>query len=112
MKNINNLSLPLTILLASFVLGFFYYLAEVNKQNSIKKQKDAEISVEMQNNARLEEEKKDIGECATRSARIAVEMATEDCNRNTRMCIGASQYREDQYQVVFNTCIQSKGLKN
>ena len=38
MGKINNLSLPATIVIASLILGGFYYASQVSKQNSIEKQ--------------------------------------------------------------------------
>lgn len=38
LTKLNKLSLPATILIASIVLGGFYYASEVNKQKSIEKQ--------------------------------------------------------------------------
>ena len=37
MDRINQLSLPTTIIIASIILGGFYYATQVNKQNSIEK---------------------------------------------------------------------------
>ena len=54
MDKINKLSLPATILIASFVIGGFYYAGEVNKQKSIERQQEMKIT----NDRRAEEEKK------------------------------------------------------
>lgn len=43
---INKLSLPVTILIASIVVGGFYYAGEVNKQNSIEKQQAIQLQEE------------------------------------------------------------------
>lgn len=48
-SKINKLSLPVTILIASVVLGSFYYVSEVNKQQSIEKQQQIKIEQEKQN---------------------------------------------------------------
>lgn len=42
MEEVNKLSLPATILIASIILGGFYYMSEKNKQESIEKQQHAE----------------------------------------------------------------------
>ena len=39
----NNLSLPAVILMASLIIGGFYYAGGVNKQKSIEKQQQIEI---------------------------------------------------------------------
>lgn len=53
MKEINKLSIPATILMASIVLGSFYYLSESNKQASIERQQQIELA----NKAELEKSK-------------------------------------------------------
>ncbi|OGZ30761.1 MAG: hypothetical protein A2931_02215 [Candidatus Niyogibacteria bacterium RIFCSPLOWO2_01_FULL_45_48] len=40
---LNNLSLPAVILIASIVLGGFFYASQVNKQRSIEKQQQIEL---------------------------------------------------------------------
>ena len=48
MRNLNKLSLPATILIASLILGGFYFLSQVSKQNSIERQQLAEIEQKKQ----------------------------------------------------------------
>lgn len=43
LDKINKLSLPATILIASIILGSFYYASQVNKQRSIEKQQQIEL---------------------------------------------------------------------
>jgi len=43
MDAINKLSLPATILIASIILGGFYYASQVSKQNSIEKQQKIKL---------------------------------------------------------------------
>jgi hypothetical protein len=45
---INKLSLPAVILIASIVLGGFYYASEVNKQKSIERQQQIKIEQDKQ----------------------------------------------------------------
>lgn len=40
MEKLNKVSLPATIVIASIILGGFYYASQVNKQNSIEKQQN------------------------------------------------------------------------
>lgn len=48
-ENLNKLSLPSTILIASLVLGGFYYATQVSKQNSIEKQQQIELQAQATN---------------------------------------------------------------
>ena len=50
---LNKLSLPAVILIASIILGGFYYTGQVNKQRSIEKQQQIELE------AKTEKENKD-----------------------------------------------------
>ncbi len=43
MDKINQLTLPATILIASIILGGFYYFSEVSKEKSIERQQQIEI---------------------------------------------------------------------
>ncbi len=48
MEKINKLSLPSTIIIASIILGGFYYLTQVSKQNSIKRQQEIKLQDDRQ----------------------------------------------------------------
>lgn len=43
MEKLNKLSLPATILIASIILGGFYYASQVSKQKSFEKQQQIEL---------------------------------------------------------------------
>jgi len=45
-EKINKLTLPATILIASLILGGFYYATQVNKQKSIERQQQLELEQE------------------------------------------------------------------
>ena len=45
---INKLSLPVTIIIASIILGGFYYVSQVNKQDSIERQQRIELEAKRQ----------------------------------------------------------------
>ena len=45
-KKLNNLSLPATVLIASIILGGFYYASQISKQKSIEKQQFKELQAE------------------------------------------------------------------
>lgn len=53
MDKINKLSLPVVILIASIILGGFFYASQVNKQKSIEKQQE----IKMADDRRVEEAK-------------------------------------------------------
>ena len=52
MENINKLSIPAAILIASIVLGGFYYSVEKNKQSSIEKQQQIEQAAKLEQSKR------------------------------------------------------------
>ncbi len=54
---INKLSLPTTILIASIILGGFYYASQVNKQRSIEEQQ--QIKIEQDNKEYVAKRRKD-----------------------------------------------------
>lgn len=58
--NINKLSLPATIILASFILGGFFYVTQANKQRSIEKQQQLELQAKSeQDRTKAEQDKKE-----------------------------------------------------
>ena len=60
MEKLNKLSLPAVILIASIVLGGFYYASQLNKQQSIEKQQQIKIEQERQETeAKAEQDKRD-----------------------------------------------------
>lgn len=52
MEKLNKISLPATILIASLILGGFYYASEVSKQKSIERQQ--KIKIEQENKIQFE----------------------------------------------------------
>lgn len=46
MEKLNKLSLPITIIVASLILGGFYYASQVNKQKSIEQQQEIKLQQE------------------------------------------------------------------
>ena len=46
LEKVNKLSLPVTIIIASIILGGFYFLVQINKQESIEKQQRLELQAE------------------------------------------------------------------
>jgi hypothetical protein len=78
-KKINKLPLPTVILIASFILGVFYYASQINKQKLIESQKQATIQQEKQNkldtDTKLSDEKE--------KARIALEDCLYEADQNS-----------------------------
>lgn len=54
MEKINKLSLPTTIIVASIILGGFYYASEISKQGSIERQQTIKIEQENQRDLSLQ----------------------------------------------------------
>lgn len=46
MEKFNRISLPVAILIASVILGGFYFVSQINKQKSIERQQQMEIEQE------------------------------------------------------------------
>lgn len=78
MEKLNKLSLPAVILIASVILGSFYYASQVNKQHSIEKQQQTKIDQERQE--RLEKELKE-------------QMAKEETEQVLNTCIADAEQR-------------------
>ncbi|MBU1031954.1 hypothetical protein KKE03_03475 [Patescibacteria group bacterium] len=55
-KKLNKLSLPTVILIASLVIGGFYYASEVNKQKSIERQQEMKIQEEKTKTDQIKQE--------------------------------------------------------
>ena len=51
--------MPATILIASVILGGFYYASEVNKQKSIERQQEIKLEEERRIEAKIESQKND-----------------------------------------------------
>ena len=60
MKKISKLSLPIAILMASFILGGFYYAGEINKQKSIERQQEIKFQKDILDNEQIEQKKQEI----------------------------------------------------
>jgi len=59
-KKISKLTLPFTILIASLVLGGFFYASQVNKQRSIERQQEIKLQDDRRiQEAKVEQEKKE-----------------------------------------------------
>lgn len=114
---------PATIVLASLILGGFYYASEKNKQSSIEWQQ----TMKLQEKIRLEEkedketaaisrEKAEaiLGQsaCSEEAIQSAVDLNKEYCGRGDVVCIkGENMYSKKIYESYYETCLQRKGLK-
>jgi len=126
MERINKLSLPVTILIASVILGGFYYAGEVSKQRSIERQQEVKIAEEK----RIEEEKakelKSIEEekikkaqtvvlqkklCVSQAEQAAMELYKDYCTANSYCTYKEGTYMVPQYKNAYSKCLQSYGLE-
>ena len=114
MDNINKLLLPATVLIGCVILGGFYYLSQVSKQNSIEKQQ----KVELQAKADAEQEIKDkesserLGKmfCVDEAQQNAIDLNKDACKRGEYCLKGDGMYLVGQYENAYKTCLQRKGL--
>ena len=64
LEKLNKLSLPATIIIASLILGGFFYASQVNKQQSIERQQE----IKLQEDRREKEIKNALEELKTKQA--------------------------------------------
>lgn len=110
----NNLSLPTVILMASLVMGGFYYAGGVNKQKSIERQQ--QIEIEQKKQEQLDKELKE------QKAKVEAEQALSACivdaessysnywhrvcksqGRLTKRCISLHDMTLEEYEKEKNT---------
>ncbi len=110
-EKVNKLSLPATILIASIVLGGFYYFSQLSKQNSIEKQQQVELQAKKDQadadafQKSLEASQKAL--CVSQAEQQAQDQYKLNCTYN---CHTGYFYIADK-DNYYNTCLQSKGLK-
>ena len=92
MEKLNKLSLPATILIASIVLGGFYYASQVNKQKSIEKQQ--QIDIEQKKQEQFDKE-------------LSEQQAKEQEELNLNTCISNA---ENNYLGNWHRECKSRGL--
>lgn len=118
----NTLILPVTVLMASVILGSFYYMSQVSKQRSIEKQqqlefqlKQSELDAKKEASEKLEKEKRDVmfqkAACASDAEKNAVDLNKERCIRGEYCIRGENMYLVGQYDTAYNNCLERKGLK-
>jgi len=98
MEKLNKLSLPATILIASLVLGGFYYASQASKQKSIEKQQQIEIEQKKQEQFGKELKEQQIKEES--------EQALNTCISNAESAYSNAWYRECKSSgKLSNKCI-------
>jgi uncharacterized protein HemX len=111
----NKLALPIAIMLASLVLGGFYYAGEVSKQRSVERQQLLELQEKHSELEAKELEDKKIADqkaaCVSEAQQNAIELNKERCARGEYCISGDGAYLVGQYDTSYNTCLQEHGLK-
>ncbi len=108
---LNKLSLPAVILIASIVLGGFYYATEINKQRSIERQQEIKLA----NDKRIEHNKYLTEVVNNRGKSRCVseaELSAEDQYKTT-CSYGCKKgyYYIANYDSYYKTCLQREGLE-
>lgn len=103
MEKINKLSLPAVILIASLILGGFFYASQVNKQRSIERQQ--EVKIEQEKRDQLAKEPKE------QQAREEAEQALNTCLGNAGENYSNNWYRDCKARgALTSKCIELKEL--
>jgi len=105
---INKLALPATIIIASLILGGFFYASQVNKQRSIERQQQVEIEQKKQEQLAKELKEQEAKEEAEQTLSSCINEAEErysdqwyrECKgqgRLTDRCISLHEMTFDEY---------------
>ncbi len=125
--NINKLSLPVVILIASLVIGGFYYAGEVNKQKSIERQQEIKLQEERTKQDQVKQEqvqakqeqdktKQALDACITSAETNNFNYWYRECkseNRLTDRCISLHDMTFEEYAKqnnIPNLQVQGKSL--
>ena len=114
----------LAIILASFILGGFYYASQISKQKSIEKQQQREIyskqaefeAKEKADNTRVMVDGAVRERCMDEAKETAINSYKQICStrppslKNITPC-EEGMYYIDTYKNLLDICLQSKGLK-
>lgn len=114
MEKLNKLSLPVVIIIASIILGGFFYASQVNKQRSIERQQQIRIEQERQGQLAKELKEQQIKEEAEKALNTCMADAKEnyrdiwhrECKAQgklTRQCI-------DIHELSFTEYLKKYGL--
>lgn len=96
MKKLNKLQLPVTILLASIILGGFYFAAQQSKQNSIERQQ----KLELQSRSELVKEQ---------AKRESVRQTEEQTKTFREECLKGKEKFDKQFEDFISTCTGNEG---
>lgn len=102
-EKFNKLSLPAVILIASIILGGFYYASQVNKQKSIERQQY--IKIEQEKQEQLDKELKE------QQIKEEVEQALNTCISDANENYSNQWYTECKSQgKITNKCVSLKKM--
>jgi len=113
MEKLNKLSLPVTIIIASLILGGFFYASQVNRQRSIERQQEVKIEQEKQKQL-IEQEAKEEAKQALNTCIGNVEENYSDrwhreCKAQgklTSKCIDINELSFDEYLEKYGLTIE------
>ncbi len=104
MDKINKLKLPATIIIASIILGGFYFVSQVNKQRSIERQQEIKIEQEKQERLAKKQAKEEayraFSNCIANAEENYSDMWTDECKvqgKLTNKCIDVNELDYDEY---------------
>lgn len=114
MEKLNKLSLPVVILLASVILGGFYYATETSKQSSIERQQQIKIEDEKRiESNKLREAASDTlkkNVCVSEAEGIAQEQYKDFCTKENYCTYKEGVYLVKQFDSAYSRCLQKAGL--
>lgn len=106
LEKLNKLSLPAVILIASLILGGFFYASQVNKQRSIERQQ--EIKIEQEKQAKKEAQQA-LNTCITNATVNYSDRWYRECKAQgklTSKCIDINELSFDEYLKKYNLTIE------
>lgn len=113
LEKLNKLSLPAVILVASLILGGFFYASQVNKQRSIERQQQIKIDQEKQDQLAKELKEQQAKEEAEQALNACIATVEEnyssqwfrECKAQgkvTSRCIAIKELTFDEYAKKYN----------
>jgi len=108
MKNIK-LTLPITILLASFILGGFFFLTQVVKQRSIEEQQDVKLENQKAESATRQSDSLLIEQCKAKAKTRAQQQReieeTSFYGENIQEMLDTHCYNKDYSDKLMSQCL-------
>ena len=115
MENVTKLSLSATVIVASVILGGFYYMGEVSKQKSIEKQQEVKIAEEKRRAELIEtqqaKDKQERALCSDYAEDNAIALNKDSCSKGEYCIKGDGMYLVAQYENSYKSCLKGKGLE-